>query len=203
MTDSVTDRKVNATQKKIIAQLDARAAYEHEKNADNASIQKTIAELASFAHEHVARAFCIANVDLSIINRQQRVNARTNVYALQKLFADARVCANVITAKVNHYSKHIVLSAASFAEADTVFTRDDASYSCSNVHTHSDKAKARLINRYDSAIADNTVTTQLSSSIESLIQMSVLEEFRTDSNKRAYRICDNENAQNFLSACNK
>ena len=159
---------------RLQAQVQARKAYEAEKNPDNQSIQKTLEGIAAdLAHDAIVEVMIASNAPADFINRAERGNARFNVYAAEKVANLARYTAGA--GRLNHYTRAIMDSAARFASAGVPFTHADAVASCS-LDVKAPAEKEALLARYEKHIAPNTASTQASSSIAALKVMNVLTE---------------------------
>lgn len=168
--------------------FDARETYERDeknKSADD-NIFKTLKNLRKdYASELVVEAMHAANVDATFINRQERRNARFNVYSAEKVFNVAR--AALKAESLNVYSKHVFLSALALTKADKLMTHRDAQAAlCTALKTDADKELH--ISRYAREISASTADTQSSSSINALQMYDVLFETRDDNNKVAYKL---------------
>jgi hypothetical protein len=172
--------------------FDNRASYEATKASDNDSIQSVLKSLRNdMTHEHVANVLMQSNVSAEFINRQERVNNRYNVYAAQKVDNAARASINVEA--LNHYSLAILRVACALK----TISHKDAVAACSASVKHTDAARERVIKslRYAKHVAQNTATTQSSSSINALQTLNILSESRDDANNVVYSI--NESSATF------
>ncbi len=187
--------KVSKYQAQVLAEVDARAAYEGEKNAENANIQATLKGIRSdLDHEAIAKVMSAANVPSGFINIAERGNARFNVYAAEKVSNLARV---LVGAKaMNHYTRAILASARACGAAGVSFTHADAVAACS-LEVKGDPSKPLV--RYEKHIAPNTASTQASSSIAALKVWGALAEGRTPSNAVAYVLQDTETTEALLA----
>jgi hypothetical protein len=181
----------NATdyQTEILASIVARREYELDKNE---SCDSMLAHLDAYAKRlqnvSVCARLLAANVDSNILNRQERNNARFNIYAFDKLLND------VSFATMNHYSKAILRATLALKSADLLLTHADAVQACTLDATQKDKSRAKIISaaRYQKHVALSTASTQSSSSINSLCALSVLVESKNDANHVVYSLADNE-----------
>ncbi|MBS7701478.1 MULTISPECIES: hypothetical protein [unclassified Chelatococcus] len=90
----------------LVAAIDARIAYEKDKDADNMSMRKTLANIRKSAdHDRIAEIMLASQCDTNRINRSERSNARYNVYAYEKDINIARSIARVNA--LNHYTRAI------------------------------------------------------------------------------------------------
>lgn len=168
------------------AAFDARAAYETAKNADNASMTKTLTTLRkSIAHDAVASVMLACNVSADFINRAERSNARFNVYSAEKVANVARYL-SVSTEVLNHYTLAILKSCIALSDAKLSLTHADAQVACSSDARSLDAKKKKLIAQYARVVAANTASTQSSSSINALQMFSIIKETRDANNAIAY-----------------
>jgi hypothetical protein len=167
------------------AAFDARTEYETSKNAENANMLKNLTSYRkSMTHEACATILMQCNIDANFINRQERINARFNVYAIEKVDNVARFLAKV--ERLNHYTLAIVKSAIKLSELNMSLTHDDAQSACSSDLKSSDMRKRKHIVHYARVVAKNTASTQSSSSINALQMFDILRETRDDQNNVAY-----------------
>lgn len=184
------------------AALDARVAFEADKSSDNTSIVATLTSIRkSASHETIATVMLAASYDIENVNRSERVNARRNVYTLQKDVNIARSIA--VVEATNHYTIAILRTALALEAADFVMTHKSASAACSQSVKHSDAKQERIISktRYAKHIAANTASTQSSSSLNALQALSILIESRDASNTVTYRV--NRDAYATIALCAK
>lgn len=181
--NNVTDFRAS-----LVNALNDRKAYELAKNVDNSNMQKTLSDLIkSIDHDAIASALIACNYDASRITAQNRVNAKTNVYALEKDVNAARFIANVPCA-LNHYTLNVFLSAVSLRKADKTLTHEDARSACSLSVKVKDAAREALLSKYQKHVAENTASTQSSSSISTLKAFQVLRETRDAANVTCYTL---------------
>jgi hypothetical protein len=170
----------------LVASFDNRASYEAAKNADNSSIQDTLRDMRkTISHEAVSSVFYAAHVDCNFINKSERVNARFNVYAAEKVINVAQFAA--ASRALNHYTRAILLSAYALSLQSMTLTHKDAQACCS-LDVKTDAHKTKHLVRYQKHIAANTASTQSSSSINALQMFNVLREARDDANNVVYSI---------------
>ena len=178
------------------ASVATRRAYEIDKNASCDSMLRALAAFDKrLANDAVVNLCEVANLDNDILNRQERNNARFNIYSFAKILDD------VSFATMNHYSKAILRAAIalrdsemSHAEHDRSLTHADAVQACTLDATQKDKARAKIIAnaRYQKHVALSTASTQSSSSINSLQSLNVLVETRDAANNTCYVLADND-----------
>jgi hypothetical protein len=176
----------NATRE---AAFDSRVEYETAKNANNANMQKTLADMRKlFANDKIASIMLACNVDANFINRNERNNARYNVYAAEKVANVARYLAKV--ASLNHYSLAIIKTAHALERASLKMTHKDAARACTNDSKLSDKTREAIVSKccYAKTVAANTTSTQSSSSINALQTFNVLSEARDENNNVVYTL---------------
>jgi hypothetical protein len=176
----------------IVASFDRRAAYELDKNSDNDSMQKTLADMRkTVSHNAIASIMSVANVDADFINKSERVSARFNVYSAEKVINVAQSVARVRA--LNHYTRAILATCVKLAANDTLLTHDDAQSACSLSVKSKDAKREKLIVKYQKHVSKSTADTQSSSSINALQMYNVLIETRDASNVVCYRLnteCD-------------
>jgi len=183
----------------MLSAFDSRAAYEAAKNSENSNMQETLKDLKkSVNHDAIANVMQSANLDCAFINRQERNNARFNVYAAQKIVNIARAAKHVAT--LNHYTKAIVASLASFKAASAELSHKDAISACSSDSKVS-KAKDALLVRYAKITSANTASTQASSSLNALLACHVISESRNAANETCYTLNDNALASDLIALC--
>lgn len=169
--------------------FDARLNYETAKNAENVNIVKTINNVRkSMTHATIAQVLLSSNYDAASINRAERVNARRNVYSIEKDDNIARTIAKVEL--LNHYTLAILKTAIALEQNDMLLTHKDAASACSLDVKISDATREKIIalNKYAKHIAANTASTQSSSSINALVAMNVLIETRDAAAAIAYSV---------------
>jgi hypothetical protein len=163
-----------------------RAEYETAKNATNSNIQKTLQDLAkSVDFDRIAEIFIAANVSPNFINTSERVSARFNVYAAQKVVNTARAVAKV--ERLNHYSIAILASAIALENASMTMTHKDAHSACT-LSVKTDAVREKHIVKYAKHVDASTASTQSSSSINALKTLNVLGEIRDMSNITCYTV---------------
>lgn len=173
----------------VLAAIDARIAYETEKNAENDSMQNVLKSMRkSVDNDRIAEIMLTYNVDSNRINRQLRNNARYNVKAYQKDINVARCIASVET--LNHYSRAIFLAALALEANDMTLTHKDANAACSLDVKTNDTKRDKLINavKYQAHVAANTTSTQSSSSLNSLQSYNVFTETRDAANNVCFKL---------------
>jgi hypothetical protein len=184
----------------LLASFDARAAYELAKNVENTSMQDTLRDLRkSVDHDAICEVMMNANVDCAFINRAERVNARFNVYAAQKVVNVARFSRSAAT--LNHYTRAVLLSAYALQKNNMTLTHTDAQAACS-LNCNTDKSKMKHLVRYQQYRDPKTAATQSSSSINALQMYDVLRETRDASNATVYTVnLDSALARDLLQRC--
>ena len=187
-------------QSALLASIDARKAYENDKNASNDSIQKTLNAIRKTCErEAIASVMLASNVDSSFINKSERTSNRFNVYAAEKVANVAQAIAKAAT--LNHYSLAILRAASALKKAELKLTHADAVAACSLDVAHKDKSRAAIIksSRYAKHVAANTASTQSSSSINALQAFSVFTESRDEANHVCYSLNENETVSALLA----
>lgn len=169
----------------INAQFDARVAFEIDADAENLSIQATLAaQRKSMTHEKIAATMLACNVDVAFINRQERKDSRYNVKSITKVENIARFLVKV--ERLNHYTLAILKSAIALTENDMTMTHDDAFSACSADLKAKNASKRKHISHYSNVVATSTANTQSSSSINALQMYHILIETRDAANNTAY-----------------
>ena len=195
--DNIMTISIKAYTNQINKAFAARASYEADKNSDNDSIQKTIADMSKhFANEAIVKAFIAANVDAEFINIQERSTNRFNVYAAQKVLNIVKASASA--ASLNHYTKAILATASAMQSNDDTINHKDAVSACSLSCKSNDAKREKLIVKYQKHVAANTASTQSSSSINALQACKVLIESRDSSNAICYKIADTKFAKSLV-----
>lgn len=175
-----------------------RSKYEADKKADNDSMQAHLTDLIkSVDHDAIAQVLCAANVKADFINRSERSSSRFNIYAAQKIVNVARSIKSV--AVLNHYTKAIAASAKAFQDAKVDFTQRDAIAACS-IDSKRDSVRNALLKRYEKIVSPSTASTQASSSLNALLQFSVLKEYRNAANETCFAVNTNEASEKILAA---
>lgn len=178
--------------------FDSRASYETQKNKGNTNIQKTLSDMKKhFANETLVKVFNNAKIDADFINRNERSNAKFNVYAAQKVINIAKSSASAAT--LNHYTKAILATANALQAQDMLISHKDAVSACSLDCKHSDAKREKLIVKYDKHVAANTASTQSSSSINALQACNVLIEKRDSANTVCYELAKNPFAKKLIA----
>lgn len=171
------------------ASIAARITHERCKNGDNHSIASCLNGIAKdVAHDSIASIMLQSNCDADFINRSERVSARYNVYAAEKVANVARAIAVVKT--LNHYTRAIFASALALEASAFVLSHKSAVAACSSSIKHSDAKQERVLKstRYAKHVAAQTASTQASSSLNALATMGVFSETRDASNAVAYLV---------------
>lgn len=180
----------------LLDEIAQRRAYEVDKNESCESMKSHLDSYAKTltARDALVDALCAANFDASALNRQERNNARFNIYAFAKVMQDVTV------ATMNHYSLAILRAAIALKRADLTLSHADAVAACSLDVAHKDKSRAAIIKsaRYQKHVAINTATTQASSSINSLQALHVLIESRDSANHAVYTLTDSALASRMI-----
>lgn len=186
----------------FVTAIEARIAFENDKNAANTSMQKTLADMSKIAaNDKIAEILVASNVDANFINRAERSNARFNVYAAEKVFNIARNLANV--AALNHYTRAIIATCKALEDASLQMTHKDAVCACSQDVKHTDKTREAILRktRYAKHISANTASTQASSSINALQVFNVLRETRDANNNAVFALnYENETTKKLIEA---
>lgn len=196
MTQTTTDYRTA-----LLASVDARAAYELSKNADNDSMQAKLTQIRkSVDHDVIAQVMLASNVDADYLNRAERVSNRFNVYSAEKVVNVARACAKV--SELNHYTLAVFKTAQALAKIESALTHRDAVSACSMKIKHSDAKREAIIKqtRFQKHIEASTASTQSSSSINALQAFNVLTETRDAANIVTYALNVESEAYKTLSA---
>jgi hypothetical protein len=173
----------------LLASVEARAEFEHNKSDENTSMQKTLSDIhKSVNNDAIARIMMLSNCDANRINKSERVNSRLNVYAYEKDVNLARFLDSAANA-LNHYTQAVFKSALALESAEMLLTHKDAISACS-MNCKSDAKREALIKacKYQRHVAANTASTQSSSSISALQSFNVLTETRDAQNNVAYKL---------------
>lgn len=178
-----------------------RAEFERDKNSANDSIQSTLDALCkSVSHDAIYSLLVASNVDVDFINRNERVNAKYNVYAAEKVANVAHALAK--TRALNHYTLAILRTCDALERSELVLTHKDAALACSASIKHNDSKREKILAkaRYAKHTAANTAATQSSSSINALQTFNVLRESRDAANVVTYSLNrDNAATQSLLA----
>jgi hypothetical protein len=171
----------------VVQEFDTRIAYENTKNSENDNIVKTLNKSsAKLASVSAARVMMTCNVASSFINRAERVNAKYNVYASEKLadiiasLRDARCFTNAIN--------NAVIRSMLKCDAKIAFTHKLAIASASDKVNVDATIRKHLVRH---TVSVSTASTQASSTMNALVTANICEEYRDDSNIVAYRLRDN------------
>lgn len=181
--------------------IETRIAYEQDKCASNDTIVKTLRDLQkNVSHDAIASVLAASNVDAEFINRQERVNARFNVYSAEKVVNIARNVAKVAT--LNHYTRAIVATALALEAQDKRLTHRDAVCACSANVKHTDSKRESVLKsmRYAKHISANTARTQASSSLNALQVFDIVRESRDESNAATFTLNRENDATRALIA---
>ena len=185
LCNAVADDQVISITRALNAELVERYEYEMRKNADNDKIQKTLLSVNNaLVKSSSARLHAVANIDARYINRAERVNAKYNVYALQKI-ADI---INVVMhdKKMNAINYHALRSLFNFERKSKLFTHADAIASASNKITVQDASKRQLLSRH--TVSASTANTQASSTMNALVTLNVVRETTNENNEKHYEL---------------
>lgn len=162
---------VDTTVFKIADALDARAAFQLEKDPDNAKIQATIKKARQqMVTKRAARVLIAANVDVAFFNRSVHTGSRYNVYALGKLgdlvvgLTNGGVIANAVNLAC-------MRSLFKFRAAGMAFTGDMAKAATSDKIRVEEHVRKVLIRHTVSA---STAPTQSSSTMQALVTLGIV-----------------------------
>ena len=201
MTNAHTQEQVTEYRATLISAIDARGTHETTKNAENTSMQATLAQLRkSVDHDAIASVMLASNVNANFINTSERVSNRFNVYSAEKVINVARAIAKVAT--LNHYTLAVFKTALALAKTNSTLTHKDAACACSMSVKHTDSKRESVIKsaRYAKHVAANTASTQSSSSINALQACNVLTETRDAANVVTYTLNTTSEAYSALVA---
>lgn len=184
----------------VLASIDARKAYELNKNSEATNMCATLDKLRkSFDHDAIAATMLACSVNADFINHAERSNARFNVYSAEKVQNILAFVARSSFA-LNHYTLNILKTCAAMTNADVLMTHSDAVAACSSDSKIADKTKAKLLVRYARITNANTASTQASSSLNALKVCNVISETRDAANNVSYRMRDTDAAKALLAA---
>jgi hypothetical protein len=179
-SDLVAQYRVN-----LDAAFAERTQYEVEKQSKD-NIFSTLKDLRDdYKSDLVVEALAAAKVDANFINRQDKRDARFNVYSAEKVFKIAR--ASLKAATLDQYTLHIFKTAHAMLADDVLMTQNDA-YAAICAKCATDDAKTKYLSRMLKIVAVSTATTQASSSINALKTFDVLIETRDAMNNVAYKL---------------
>jgi hypothetical protein len=196
-----TPEQVTEYRATLLSAIDARATHEATKNAENTSMQATLAQLRkSVDHDAIAWVMLASNVNANFINTAERVSNRFNVYSAEKVVNVARAIAKVAT--LNHYTLAVFKTAIALTKIDSALSHKDAACACSMSVKHTDSKREAVIKsaRYAKHVAANTASTQSSSSINALQACNVLTETRDAANVVTYTLNTTSEAYSALVA---
>lgn len=178
----------------FFSQIDVRKEYEQNKSENASSICKKLDDLYKNATETHIAIFLACNVDFSFINRQERANARFNIYAAQKV---VKLCSAMT---LDAFTRAIVATLHRLHENNLQATRKDVESACSaDIKTESAREKLIKDVKRKEHIAANTVSTQASSSLNALDVMNMLVTSRNSENKETFSLnYDNEHVTTIL-----
>jgi len=182
MTNSAS--QINAYRVAMIQQINARIDYEFKKCNDvNASIIVKMQEFIKLVdHDAIAKHFLACDYDVTKINRQLRSNARYNEKAFVKDLNIVQALAHVDS--LNKYSSAILHTIAEFALCDLdALTQSEAASCCSNDGRIANKERNAKLIRVKNYFLESTVSTQVSSSINSLEALNIIKRARNASNQ--------------------
>lgn len=179
----------------------SRKAYEAAKNEENIALQKKLDNmLASASHNRIAEILCYANVDASLINKSERINARFNEKAYVKVVNIARAIAKVET--LNIYTRAILESVKSFQDNETLISQKETKSACSCDAKLSDSKRNKLLKRVVKHYDASTTSTQSSSTNQALLAFNVLIETRNAANEICFSLnLENETTKALLALC--
>lgn len=162
-----------------------RAQFERDKQSKE-NIFSTLKDLQDdYKSDLVVEALHSAKVDANFINRQDKRDARFNVYSAEKVFKIAR--ASLKAASLDQYTFHILRTAHAMLADDVLMTSQDA-YAAICAKCATDEVKTKYLSRMLKIVAVSTATTQASSSINALKTFDVLIETRDAMNNVAYKL---------------
>lgn len=183
LCNDVSDDTVKSLVKVLSDEITARAEYEQRKNSDNDKIQKTLSNVHSkLVRSKAAKLHAVANVNASYINRCERVNAKYNVYALQKI-ADI-VDVVMFEQSMNKINYHVLRSLFRFEAKELTFTHRDAVCAASDKCKVEDAKKRSALSRHN--VSETTASTQASSTMNALVTLGVVSETNNADNVSCY-----------------
>ena len=168
--DAVTTEEVEMMRAALIVSFKNRADFEHEADATNDNIQKTLSkELAKHQLPNVLRALVAAGVDAQYVNVSEMGSKRRNVYALQKL---SDLLYGAVTGHIkNAINLAVVSSMAKLKDMTLPFTGEVAKACASDKFAVGADYKG-VINRH--TVAESTASTQASSTMTALEVLGVV-----------------------------
>lgn len=183
---ALPDSEVETMTQRIVAELDKRAAFEEEKNPENANIQRTLKKARELlATKRTTKVLMAAGVDPSFITRQVNDGSAYNVYALFKLADIVRgMTDGAITNAINNA---VLRSLVRIHRAGKEFTMELAKAAASDKIRIDAGLKSLMVRHTVSA---STAPTQASSTMQALETLGVV---RNKGSRKApvYAVLDN------------
>lgn len=169
----------------------------------NKSMRETLKDIRkTFDNDVIAQAIASSAYNVERINVSERANTCINVYAIEKDVNALR--ASVSAARLNHYTRAILLAAKLFAANNMTMTHNDAQSACSMSVKSRDAKKEKLLStvKYQKHVATTTASTQASSSLSTLLALNVMRETRDNANVACFVLnTDSEIATRLLERC--
>lgn len=169
--NAVTQEQIEQQHRELIAAFEERARYEHEKDAGNTNIQKTISKLVKGMNTAgIVQAQVVVGKGAGFVNTSESVNMRRNVYALDKL---RDLLYGAVTGHVKNFVNRAVLASMVRLEGkDAVPFTGLAAKACASDKVAIDGSYKALMIRHD--MAESTASTQASSTMTALEDLGVV-----------------------------
>lgn len=170
LRESFPESLVEETVFSIAEALDERAAFETDKNPDNANIHRTLKKVRSqLVTKRAAKVMLATNLTPAFINRSEHTGSRYNVYALGKL---ADVIFGVTDGAIsNAINLACMRSLFRFKNAGIPFTMEMAKAAASDKIRVDAAVRQHLVRHTVSA---STAPTQASSTMQALETLGVV-----------------------------
>lgn len=172
---AISREDAEVMQRRVIASLDERDAFEASKKGDGHNILKTIKKARSKLAVSLdpARVLFAANVDPEFMNRELSDGNRYNVYAIDKVQDFLNFLGGAKGELTNAINIACMKSLFAFKKAGTPFTLDYAKGAASKDYARSlDSAVQKLLISH--TVAKTTAPTQSSSTMQALVTLGVV-----------------------------
>lgn len=177
--DAIGQTEAIAMALKVSAAIDQRMAFEQEKDAGNANIQRTLKKAAKLLSlPSACKAMEVTGFDLGQLNRSKHAGSRYNVYAFGKL---ADVLKGVVDGAINNSINNACLrSLLKCHKAGIAFTMETAKLAASDKIRVTDKNLAACLVRH--TVSASTAPTQASSTMQALTDLGIVNRGGTEKN---------------------
>lgn len=176
-------KAIAAAQETLTTNFETRKQHEIEKNASNASMQKSLNKMIDKQINQATALFLLQNdVDLNFINSNKIKSNRYNEKAAVKVFD------LIDHINIDLYSRHLLLAMRALEDENILMTDELALDALRTVKTKQSKVKALDAVRMNEIKSESTISTQKSSSLRAMLTVKLIRVEKNDANKTVYRL---------------